>query len=88
MVIAVSALTGEGLPDLLKAVEDRIAAGASVFRVKLEGDALGRLHRLYELGEVIDRDDRKDGETVARVRVPQEAVTRFRHEFPSARLTR
>ena len=60
-VVAVSALTGEGLPELLDAIEQRISAHDRVYEVELAGEALGRLHKLYELGEVLDRKDRSDG---------------------------
>ena len=86
MVIAVSALSGEGLPELLAAVEQRVAAGASVFDVELAGEGLGQLHRLYELGEVLAREDQAEGATVARVRVAKDAAARFRREFPGARI--
>jgi GTP-binding protein HflX len=86
--VAVSALTGEGLPDLLKLIEQRVTAGESVFRVELAGEGLGNLHRLYELGEVLDREDKADGSTVARVRVADDAVARFKRAFPSARLAK
>jgi GTP-binding protein HflX len=80
----VSALTGEGLPELLAAVEERLAGARGVYEVELEGEELGRLHRLYEFGEVVERKDRKDGSTVATIRVPQEDVGRFRRAFPAA----
>jgi GTP-binding protein HflX len=85
MAVAVSALTGEGLPELLAAIEERVAAGASVFDVELAGEGLSQLHRLYELGEVLDRSDRDDGTTLSRVRVAKDAAARFRREFPKAR---
>lgn len=84
-VFAVSALTGEGLPELLAGIEERLAGARGVYRVELSGDGLSTLHRLYDLGEVIDRTDRPDGSTVATVRVPAEAAGRFKAAFPKAR---
>ena len=84
LVVSVAALTGEGLPELLQAVEDRLSEGHAVYRVELSGERLGDLHRLYDLGEVLDRDDRGDGSVIARVRVPEETLSRFRDAFPAA----
>ena len=84
-VVAISALTGAGLPELLDAIEQRVSADRSVFSVELSGENLANLHRLYELGEVLERTDTDEGSTVARVRVPAETLTRFRQSFPQAR---
>jgi GTP-binding protein HflX len=84
-VVAVSALTGEGLPELLAAIEERVSTGHETFRVKLEGEGLKDLHRLYELGDVLHRQDGEDG-TVAEVRVAKEAAGPFRKTFPGAKL--
>ena len=84
LVVSVAALTGEGLPELLQAIEDRLSEGQAVYRIELSGAKLGDLHRLYDLGEVLDREDRGDGSVVARVRVPEETAGRFRDAFPTA----
>jgi GTP-binding protein HflX len=83
-IAAISALTGEGLTDLLHLIEQRLSAFRNVFRVELSGESLAGLHRLYELGDVLDRTDRDDGSTVARVRVRKESAARFRKAFPEA----
>jgi GTP-binding protein HflX len=83
-VAVISALTGDGLPDLLRLIEQRLAASRNVFRVELSGAALADLHRLYEFGDVLDRRDEEDGSTVARVRVRKESTSRFRKAFPEA----
>lgn len=85
-VVSVSALTGEGLPELLLAVEDHITATRAIYQVELSGEGLGRLHQLYEMGEVLDRADNTDGTIVARVRVPEGASDRFNAAFPGAKL--
>jgi GTP-binding protein HflX len=84
-VVAVSALTGEGLPELLAVVEERIGGGRNVYRVRLSGEGAGNLHRLYELGEVLERNDEADGAIDARVRVPEANVARFLRAFPGAK---
>jgi GTP-binding protein HflX len=84
-IVPVSALTGEGLHDLLEVVEAHVASHSHVFRVKLSGEGLGALHRLYEYGEVLKRTDAKDGSTTVKVRVPKEILAKFHRSFPQAR---
>ncbi len=55
--IAVSAITGEGLPSLLAAIDQRIAEGMEVARYSIPPADGARLAWLYEHGEVIGRDD-------------------------------
>jgi len=81
----VSALTGEGLSELLNAVEKRLAAERPVYRVELSGQGVSELHRLYEFGEVLSRTDNPDGSIVTSVRVQKESAGRFRRAFPTAR---
>ena len=84
-VVTVSALTGEGLPDLLALIEEKVAATRRTYEVRLEGAALGQLHRLYEVGEVLDRSDNPDGSTTAHVRVAPEKLAAFQEAFPEAK---
>ena len=83
-VVAVSALTGEGLPELVDAIEQRLTAGRRTFTVELAGESLGLLHKLYELGEVLGRRDTDAGTTVAEVRVAADREAAFRRAFPEA----
>jgi len=83
--LPISALTGEGTPQLLAVIERRLAAERPVFEVELAGQGVSELHRLYELGEVLSRSDKPDGSIVTSVRVAKEAVSRFRTAFPMAR---
>jgi GTP-binding protein HflX len=84
-VVSVSALTREGLPELLSLIEERVTAARRIYDVRLEGAALGDLHRLYEVGEVLARTDNPDGSTTARVRVSPEKQSTFQRQFPGAR---
>jgi GTP-binding protein HflX len=84
-IVAVSALTGEGLPELLAAIEAKVSGGKRTYTVELSGAALGTLHRLYEMGEVLDRTDREDGATIAHVRIGPESEAAFVKAFPGAR---
>jgi len=82
--IAISALTGEGMPELLTAIEGIVSRDRGVYRVALTGAALGLLHRLYEFGDVLKRSDSGDGAIVAEVRVRSENAAKFRRVFPAA----
>jgi GTP-binding protein HflX len=83
-IIAVSALTGDGLPELLALIEQRLTGSRRSYRVTLSGAGLGKLHRLYDLGEVLAREDTAEGDIVATVRVTAERDREFRKAFPEA----
>ena len=85
-VVAVSALSGEGLPELLGLIEQRLTGGRHIYAVSLAGAALGGLHRLYEMGDVLERTDADDGTTLVTIRVPAEKDTAFRQAFPDAKV--
>ena len=85
-VVAVSALSGEGLPDLLELIEQRIVGGRRTYTVALTGAGLGDLHKLYEMGEVLERSDTAEGATIAAVRVAADRDAQFRKAFPEAKL--
>lgn len=60
-VVAISALTGQGLPELLARIEGVLSAGETVCRVKLDlADGAG-LAWAYKHGRVVGRRDRADG---------------------------
>jgi GTPase len=59
--VAVSALTGEGLPTLLAAIDARIARGMETAAYDIPAGDGARLAWLYEHGEVVDRRDEADG---------------------------
>jgi len=83
-VVTVSAMSGEGLSELLALIEEKITSARRTYAVTLQGEGLARLHRLYELGEVLDRADNPDGSTTAHVRVAPEKATAFLRTFPEA----
>ena len=64
--VAVSAMTGEGLPALAQAIDARIAAGLQVVEYAIPPDDGARMAWLYEHGEVVARDD---GETAIHLTV-------------------
>jgi GTP-binding protein HflX len=86
--VTVSTLTGEGLEDLLAAIDRHVAEGQGTYRVELSGSGTSQLHRLYELGEVLEREDRSDGSITAVTRVFPRSVNRFLQIFPQATSTK
>ncbi len=79
--VAVSAVTGEGIPDLLAAIDVRIGAGMEVADYDLPPEDGARLAWLYQHGEVIDR---QDGDAAIRVRVRLLPADRARFERAGA----
>jgi len=61
-VVAVSALTGEGVDELREVIGKRLQAGANVHQVKLGSGDGSRIAWLHSRGEVLDQ--RHDGETI------------------------
>jgi GTPase len=59
--IAVSAITGEGLPVLLAAIDVRIAQGMETAAYDIPPEDGARLAWLYQHGEVVDRRDESAG---------------------------
>jgi GTPase len=83
----VSALTGEGIPELMRVIEDRIAKGRPTYHVLLDPGEGQALNWLYENGEILGRDDR-DTTVAVRVRIAPEKEPRFLQRFPKARRAR
>jgi GTP-binding protein HflX len=77
--VAVSAITGEGLAELLAAVDARIASGMDEAEYTIEAAHGARLAWLYEHGEVLRREDGDEGVRVA-VRLLPADRARFERE--------
>jgi GTP-binding protein HflX len=84
----VSALTGEGIGSLLDLIEQHFSKGQGTYRVELSGADTGWLHRLYALGDVLEREDREDGSIAVLIRVFPRSVNRFLKVFPQATSTK
>lgn len=76
IAIPVSALTGQGCPQLLDALDRELAARLSVVDVTLAPQDGASLAWLYDRGEVIERHDEEDGIHV-KVRLDAADVARF-----------
>ncbi len=83
-MIAVSAITGDGLPALLTAIDARIGAGLEVAEYDISPADGATLAWLYQHGEVIGRDDGESGIHIT-VRLRPEDRARFdRTHAPAA----
>ena len=83
--VLVSALTGEGTPDLLRRVAERIDT-APVMSADLTASQGEALAWLYRNGRVVDRADGEDGGVQVGVRLDEQALGRFERAFPAVRL--
>jgi GTP-binding protein HflX len=82
--ILVSAITGEGIPNLLAAIEAHLAAGRPSYAVTVAPEDGQGLAWLHENTEILDRQTAEDGRTLARVRVSTGKESRFLARFPQA----
>ena len=75
-VVAISALTGEGIDDLRRVVAERLLAGARVHSIELPASDGGAIAWLHQHGEVIDQA--MEGETLKMdVRLSPDEFARF-----------
>jgi GTP-binding protein HflX len=79
--VVVSAITGEGLPELLAALDARLSANLEIVSYAIPSQDGARLAWLYRHGEVIERAD-EDGDVRVTVRIS--ASDRARFEQPQA----
>ena len=78
--VAVSAITREGLPALLAAIDERIAAAMDVAEYTIAPEAGDRLAWLYEHGEIVARRDEDTGIHVTVRLLPADRARFERHE--------
>jgi GTP-binding protein HflX len=81
----VSAITGEGLDELMDMIERRVASGRSVLEVVVPPEDGAGLAWLYENGEVLNRRTDRQGRVTVDLRVGPERVERVLRRFPAAR---
>jgi GTPase len=75
--IAVSALTGEGLPELRAALDTRLSAGMEVVDYAIPAADGARLAWLYRHGEVVSREEGEAGDIAITVRLSPANRARF-----------
>jgi GTP-binding protein HflX len=83
--VLVSALTGEGMDQLLAGIEARIAQGRPTFEVTVDPSDGQGLNWLYEQAEVLERRADDQGNPVLRVRIAPEKEPRLLNRFAAAR---
>ena len=83
--VVISAVTGEGLPELLERIEARLATERTQIALTVDpGDGKG-LAWLYKNAEVLGRRDQTDGSVFAEVQVAPERAEKLYRRFPNAR---
>ena len=80
----VSALTGEGIEELLRGIEATIARGRPVFELALDASDGAALNWLYEEAEVLRREDEENGTIRLLIRIAPEKEPRFLSRHPEA----
>jgi GTP-binding protein HflX len=83
--ILISALTGEGIPNLLAAIEEHLSTGRPSYEVMVAPEDGQGLAWLHENTEILDRRITSEGATLARIRLPSDKEPRFLNRFPQAR---
>jgi GTP-binding protein HflX len=78
--VAMSALTGEGLPDFLMRVEAALGESETIIRLKLAPSDGAGMAWAYAHGRVNARKDRADG-PILTISVDPQSIDRFRHRF-------
>lgn len=66
----VSAITAEGLDDLLAAAETRIVGSESVITVRLTAQTMDRISWVYQNANVTGREDLENGDVILTLRAP------------------
>lgn len=79
--VPVSALTQEGLPDLLSAIDAQLTAHLPVIHVKLSIQDGAAMAWLYEYGDVIERTD-EEAVIHLTVHLSDNDLKRFERSFP------
>ena len=82
--VIVSALTGQGLDELLSAIETRLANGRMIFDVTLDPANGAGLNWLHENVEIMGKDTEPNGIVHVRVRLPPERSDLLRRKFHAA----
>ncbi len=68
--LLLSATTGQGIDELLKIIENQIAASDTLIEFDLSLDAMGQLNWIYQNTNVLERHDNDDGTLSMKVRAP------------------
>ena len=83
MTVAVSALTGEGVGELLSLIDSLVVDKGVPVRITLQADEGEALAWLHEHGQVRKRDANEDGSTALEVNLPEAELGRLEKRFPA-----
>ena len=83
-VVLVSSVTGEGIDDLLDAVEQRLAKSSLMFDIIIEPSDGKNMAWLHQRGEVLDRHVYEDGRTKLTVRLDADTAGQADAKFGKA----
>lgn len=84
--ILISALTGDGIPELLAMIEQHLAMGRPTYEVDVAPENGQGLAWLHENTEILERDTKENGHTILQVRLVAGKEPRFLNRFPEARV--
>lgn len=81
--IAISAVTGEGIDDLMRLIEERVAGRLSETSFTLPADQMGLVDWIYRHGEVTARENHEDGSITIRLRATGAAQEELKRKLSS-----
>jgi GTP-binding protein HflX len=84
--ILISALTGEGIPELSATIQEHLALGRLSYEVDIAPEDGQGLAWLHENTEILDRSTLENGHTILQVRLGSGKEPRFLNRFPNARV--
>lgn len=84
--VALSALDGQGVDDLLSLIDSRLGAGEQDYEVSVPPQDGAALAALHQLGDILDQSHLDDGVTRLTVRLSDKAVGQFGKQYPDLSL--
>ena len=84
--ILISALTGDGIPELLATIEQHLAMGRRTYEVDVAPEDGQGLAWLHENTEILDRETKENGHTILQIRLVAGKEPRFLNRIPEARV--
>ncbi|MCA1304982.1 GTPase HflX [Nitratireductor aquimarinus] len=83
--LAISAITGEGVPELLDLIEEHISGAVAPMTVDLAPHQMSLIDWIYRNGDVTGRTDNDDGSITLTVRVTQTARAEIQERLAGGR---
>jgi GTP-binding protein HflX len=84
--ILISALTGDGIPELLTTIEQHLAMGRLTYEVHVAPEDGQGLAWLHENTEILNRQTEENGHSTLQVRLVAGKEPRLLNRFPDARV--